>query len=407
MADCLPHTVDPPISNSKTTQKIIRPLSTPSNFTLSVSSTNPGSSVSKNTEYTGAQQGSDEAAELCVLIFSASKQSFILDRLDSNIVFHQKGKIQNGASGHNALHNDEDFDDSDEGLFGDEKDEDESQVADASNPYDYRHFIKSASPSSAGSQASSRQQSPAQKPSPYIKPSSTFKPSPLNGAHRPIQQPKSRSNPKPKPDPKPPRTILPEASPPLVPSPFGNHSSDADDDDVLTIELDDGPPKRKNHFHNAFKNLQGDGPISMRSAASSVSPGVLNHGIDEDEDEDEVLELEGAEEAESDEDVEEGEQFRLPSPVVGRAATEEEEEEEEESDVDEEEPQRVPVYEEEKVEAEEENDIDEFSAAIARGFEQQQENGGVGLGVDLGTGVGQVVAPMVTHYESSSESEAE
>ena len=402
MADSLPYVVDSPITNSKSTHKIIRPLPTPSTFNLSVSSTNPGSSVSTNTEYTGTQQDPDEAAESCVLIFSPSKQLFILDRLDSNVIFHRKGRTQNGASGNDSSHSDDGFDGSDDGLFGDEKDEDDMQVADASNPYDYRHFINSASQSSAESQASSRQQSPVRKPSPYSKPSSSFKPSPLNGAHRLVQQPKPGAKSKPKANP--PRTVLPEASPPPAPSPFGNHSSDADEDDVLTIELDDDPPKRKNRFYNAFQNLQGEGPISMRSAASSVSPGVLNHDIDEDEEGDEVLELEGAEEGESDEDVEEREQFRLPSPVVGRTGVEEEEEE---SDVDEEEPKRVPVYEQDGIEAEEENDIDEFEAAIARGFEEQQEGGGVGLGVDLGSGVGQVVAPVATQYESSSESEAD
>ena len=311
--------------------------------------------------------------------------------------------------GGSFLHDAESSGDSEDDLFGDEKDEDDTEDADATNPYDYRHFIKSASQSSAGSQASSRQHSPARNLSPHVRPSPSFKPSPLNGAQCPVQQQKPKAKPKPMPNPS--RAILPEASP-QVPSPFGkteNHSSDGDDDDVLTIELDDGPPKRKNRFHNAFKNLQGDGPISMRSAASSVSPGVLDNGIDEDDDGDEVLVLEGAEEeeVESDEDVEEGEQFRLPSPIVGRTAMEEEEEE---SDVDEDEPKRVPIYQQEEMEADEENEIDEFEAAIAReldGLDEQQEDGGVGLGVDLGTGVGQMAAPMATRYESSSESEAE
>ena len=346
-----------------------------------------------------------------MLIFSPSTQSFILDRLDSTLVFQQKGSTHNGISGLSPLHDGEEADGSDDGLFGEDDRDEDSEDADASNPYDYRHFIKSASQSTSGSQASSRQQSPSLKPSPHIKPSTTFKPSPLNAAHKHSHPPsKFKANPKVRVAAA--RALSPEASAVLAPSPFGNRSSDsADDDDVLTIE-DDDRPKQKNHFRNVLSNLQGDGPISMRSAASSVSPGKLEHGRDdeegeeeEEEDGDEVLEFDPADvDEESDEDVEEREQFRLPSPVAGKVA---EEEEEEESDVDEEEPSKAPVRVQERLEEDQEEEEDAaFEAAIARVFGEQQE-GGVGLGVDLGTGVGQVGAPVGMQYESSSESEAD
>ncbi|MCJ1313727.1 hypothetical protein MMC25_007407 [Agyrium rufum] len=118
--------------------------------------------------------------------------------------------------------------------------------------------------------------------------------------------------------------------------------ADADsdsDDNILTIEGDDEPSSRDRPRSQAFRNLNlgGEGPISLRSAASSVSPALLgrkrlgNSGVGKgDSDSDNEIELEmgggdeeqdAEEEEEEDADVEgEGDltavRFRLPSPVV-------------------------------------------------------------------------------------------
>lgn len=127
-----------------------------------------------------------------------------------------------------------------DGLF----DEDTGgTTGDLDNPYDYRHFLErpderrgTSSPENAGV--------PSRAPSPLPR--------------RP-----SRSKPKPRP-----RAQQRRQSPPT------REEADADNEDSgdggLTIEMDaEDKPKR---LGRAFVRRIGDGPISLRSAASSVSP---------------------------------------------------------------------------------------------------------------------------------------
>ena len=236
--------------------------------------------------------------------------------------------------------------------------DDASTGADVNNPYDYRHFLKRR-----------RTSSPEPLPSTTLVPTSPPRNVPV------------RQKPKPRPRPQPKR----------APSP-APHQEDADnedsDDGGLTIELDpDAKPRRINP---AFTHDISKGPISLRSAASSVSPAV---SVSSDEDEDvEQLILE---------------------PITALTPGEEEKKEVEEEEGDDEEED-----EEEEEEGEEEEDDGEGSleAELEQALESQadeDESGGVqiyGNGVVNGLGLNGVrtempVNPIVD--ESSSESEEE
>lgn len=231
--------------------------------------------------------------------------------------------------------------------------DDPSTGADVNNPYDYRHFLK-------------RRRTSSPEPLPSTPPVPTSPP-----RHTPVRQ-------KPKPRPRPQQK--------RAPSPPPREEADADnedsDDGGLTIELDpDAKPRRINP---AFTHDISKGPISLRSAASSVSPAV---SVSSDEDEDvEQLSLE-------------------PNNAVMALTPGEEEKEEAEE-------------EEEEEEGEEEEDDGEGSleAELEQALESQadeDESGGVqiyGNGMVNGLGLNGVrtelpVNPIVD--ESSSESEEE
>ncbi|MCJ1423602.1 hypothetical protein MMC29_001486 [Sticta canariensis] len=303
--------------------------------------------------YTGSQRGS----EACALIYDPQSQTLRLDKISTEFSFNLHATPTNKSSKalasqypHIPTGDSEPESNSDDPSTG----------ADVNNPYDYRHFLKRR-----------RTSSPEPLPSTPLVPTSPPR-------HAPVR-------PKPKPRPRPQQN--------RAPSPPPREEADADnedsDDGGLTIELDpDVKPRRTNP---AFTHDISKGPISLRSAASSVSPAV---SVSSDEDEDvEQLILE-------------------PSNVVmaltpGKEEKGEAEEEKEEAE-----------EEEEEEEGEEEDDDDEGSleAELEQALESQadeDESGGVqiyGNGVVNGLGLNGVrtempVNPVVD--ESSSESEEE
>jgi len=211
-------------------------------------------------------------------------------------------------------------------------------TGDPSNPYDYRHFLHEG--------PNHRTPSPSPRPhagsSPAPRPSTTS--SPATRPIRPAARPKPRARPPQK------RAASP---PPREEADADNEDSDND----LIIEMEPSDTKRRNRFMGAFdRDITSTGPISLRSAASSMSPAAR------------IARGDGG-----DADVEE---LRLPSP------------------------RRSPPVRTPQQEAEDEADLE---AELEMALEEEQadgEEGGGGVGVVSGT-VG------ARHEESSSESEEE
>jgi len=211
-------------------------------------------------------------------------------------------------------------------------------TGDPANPYDYRHFLHEAH--------ARRTPSPSPRPhagsSPAPRPSTTSSP-----ATRPIR-PAARPKPRPRPPQK--RAASP---PPREEADADNEDSDND----LIIEMEPSDTKRRNRFMGAFdRDITTTGPISLRSAASSMSPAARIARGDA-----------------GDADVEE---LRLPSP------------------------RRSPPVRTPQQEAEDEADLE---AELEMALEEEQadgEEGGGGVGVANGTA-------GARPEESSSESEEE
>lgn len=292
------------------------------------------------------------------MIYDPKSQTLTLDKISTEFTFNLRATPTNNSSKalasqypHLPTGDSEPESNSDNVL----DENDPSTGADANNPYDYRHFLKRRNTSSSEAL-----------PSTPLVPASPPR-------HAPVRA-------KPKPRPYGPR-------PKRAPSPPPREEADADnedsDDGGLTIELD--PDARPRRFNPVFTHDPRNGPISLNSAASSVSPAV---SVSSDEDEDvEQLNLE---------------------PPVSMALTPGEDVEEENPDDDDEDDN-----------GEEDDDDDERSLAaeLEQAFKSQadeEESGGVpvyGNGVPVnGLGVSGVrtempVNPIVD--ESSSESEEE
>lgn len=201
-----------------------------------------GEDDQKACEYAGTQQPSEAYA----LIYHPAEERFILDRISGDFKFNLTYTLQE-KSGKALAHKYQQLEtrlpapESDEdGLF--DKDNG-GTMGDLDNPYDYRHFLERPD-KRRGTSSPENTTVPSRAPSPLPR--------------RP-----SRSKPKPRP-----RAQQRRQSPPP------REEADADNEDSedggLTIEIDpDDKPKR---IGRAFAKPFGDGPISLRSAASSVSP---------------------------------------------------------------------------------------------------------------------------------------
>ncbi|KAL8897727.1 MAG: hypothetical protein Q9207_007068 [Kuettlingeria erythrocarpa] len=242
--------------------------------------------------YTGTQQPS----ESCALIYNPSKKSFMLEKLDVDFTFNLQTTPSNQSRGQVTSQYPQldtgasDFE-SDAGSTAEAAPPDgsDSKEADWNNPYDYRHFLKRRRTSSPEALTVRPSVSPAVPP-------------------RRI----SRTNTKPKTRPR--QTQRPKRPAQEEAKTAGNDS----DDGGLTIDMGDSPrPRRFGNGAVVFNHDKRNGPISLRSAASSMSPASVRHDSED--------------EAESDNDVE---HLQLPSPHAQPKAEEEEEEEEERDDDD-------------------------------------------------------------------------
>ncbi|MCJ1252047.1 hypothetical protein MMC30_009285 [Trapelia coarctata] len=248
-------------------QSTITPFqSDPSSLNLTVNASSPSS---KHT-YTGSQQ----ASTACALIFDPATQSFTLDRIDTELSFNLRSTPANKSAKALAAQYPQlettapDPVSDEEDLFADE-----AALADPDNPYDYRHYLKrrqssSPEPIDLVSRDASRNASRDPSPLPQV----------------PRAKPKPKANPKPKPR-------SPRQQTKRAPSPPPREEADADnedsDDGGLQIIMD-GASYRPRRFHTTFS--RGDeAPISLRSAASSVSPAVMaQESSEESSDEDEI-----------------------------------------------------------------------------------------------------------------------
>ncbi|SLM38059.1 Transcription elognation factor Eaf, N-terminal [Lasallia pustulata] len=201
-----------------------------------------GEDGQKACEYTGIQRPSESYA----LIYHPAGERFTLDRISSDFKFNLtytlhdksgKGLAQQYPQLDTKLPAPESDED---GLF----DEDNgSTTGDLDNPYDYRHFLE-------------RPDKRRRTSSPETTTVRSLAPSPL--PRRP-----SRSKPKPRPRPQQRR----QSPPPREEADADNEDSE---DGELTIEID--PADKPKGLGRAFARPIGDGPISLRSAANSVSP---------------------------------------------------------------------------------------------------------------------------------------
>lgn len=232
-----------------------------------------------------------------MLIYDPSTQSITLDRLDTELAFNLQSTptnkdAQSLAKNHphialESLENgtDEENEAADPGVEGNK------DAADPNNPYDYRHFLheakrrRTSSPESRTNYALSPAQRPAPGASPVPRPSR-----PEAKPTRPSTKPKARPRPQQK---------RPASPPPREEADADNEDSD---DGGLTIEMEPDM-RRRNRFMGAFdREITGNGPISLRSAASSMSPAARNARRDT------------SVESHRTQDADITEELRLPSP---------------------------------------------------------------------------------------------
>lgn len=248
--------------------------------------------------YAGTQQSSSTLA----LVYDPNTQSFALERIDTDFRFNLQSTPSNKDPASLAARY-EHLDtgatqqpDSDDDLFDENAaDHDpDTEPPDPNNPYDYRHFLNRA--------RTGRSPSPA--------PSSVPTPIPNHNLSSPILassthiRPPRHSKPKSR-DHQRPRHLSPN------PREEADADNEASDNDVLTIDMGDPVPnsRSKPWRHVLGKLNEGgmrSGPISLRSAASSMSPSLRGASGDEnDDEEDDQDEDEDEDESRSNADVEE------------------------------------------------------------------------------------------------------
>lgn len=330
------------------TTTTIKPSSKAQAYKLSIEIDGDGGEYT----YSGSQRPTDD----CVLIYDPNTGTLSLDRLETELTFNLQSTPINPNSRsleqqypHISDCNPSQDLDTDDTLFADDA---VSEAGDPNNPYDYRHFLhaaklrRSASPELRSYQVSS----------PLPRPSIETSPS-----QRPLQS-SNKLKPRPRPQPKRP------ASPPA------REEADADneesDDGGLIIEMEPETNKRQNRFMGAFDRDAGStGPISLRSAASSMSPAAR------------LIRRPPSVESEKSDDINSLEDLQLPSP------------------------QRAPPPRTPQEEAEEEADL-EAELEMALEEEQANENSGERIPEINGSG-SSINASHIIHDESSEESEEE
>lgn len=218
--------------------------------------------------YHGNQQPSGSA----VLIYDSISRSFTLDRVDNEFLFNlrstptnkdaasltsQYSQLDTGLHGPNEAKDDL-FEEHAEGHDPD------SELPDPKNPYDYRHFLNSARADRSPSPAPSQLASPM--PNCNIDSSQLVTDTSSKRVSHPSKPIRRRSHPKP-------RHLSPN---PRDETDADNEASEADD--ILTIDMGESIPTQSRPWRVALGALneggRSSGPISLRSAASSMSPSV-------------------------------------------------------------------------------------------------------------------------------------
>ncbi|KAL8981928.1 MAG: hypothetical protein Q9205_003420 [Flavoplaca limonia] len=232
-------------------------------------------------EYTGSQQ----ASKVCALVYNPSTKAMVLEKLDVDFTFNLQTSPSNRdrnevTSQYPQLITSVSDNESEDGNHtGSATHGTEPTGPDMSNPYDYRHFLKRRRTDSPETEA------------PQSRPSV----SPAVPSRR-LSRTSARAKPRPRP--------MQRSKRPLPPPGGADAKQDSDDSDDggLTIEMGDDPkPRRFGNGAVVFNHDKRNGPISLRSAASSMSPASMKHDSSN-------------ENAESDKDVE---HFELPSPAGG------------------------------------------------------------------------------------------
>lgn len=338
LIECFAVNHKPTLSSAQKTEITPSRHATENSYNLAISGKDDGNSYL----YAGSQQ----PTSACALIYDPTSQTFILDKISAEFSFNLRSTPTEKnpkalASRYPQLETSLSAPNSDsEDLFKDPL----GQTGDTENPYDYRHFLNKRR----------RTSSPSPQPSLPV-PEVTV-------ARRP-----SRTKPKPKPRPSRPQKRHPSPPPTREEADADNEDSDPD---VLTIEIEPDT-KPRGRFNAAFTHDKRNGPVSLRSAASSVSPAGVrlpNHpgspSASEEESEDEEME-----------------ELLLPSPSAAQ-----------EGDV---------VSPGGEAEDDEEGDLE---MALEEALESQFDEEGGGVEVGLGV-VGAETERRVV--ESSSESEEE
>ena len=218
--------------------------------------------------YLGNQQMSRGAA----LIYDPANGSLTLDSIDANFHFNLRSTPTNSdavslASQYPQL--DTGLQEPDEGgddLFEENAEgrDPDDEPPDPKRPYDYRHFLKSTQAGHSPSPEPSRMGTPMLNhnvdSSPILTGSSSTRPS------HPSKPARRRSHPKP-------RQLSPN---PREEADADNEESEADD--VLTIDMGDSTTNKNRPWRSVLGALneggRSSGPISLRSAASSMSPSL-------------------------------------------------------------------------------------------------------------------------------------
>lgn len=305
-----------------------------------------GYNESEKYSYAGSQQPSTS----CMLLFDEETQTFTLDTADAAFNFNVRSTPNNKSAkalavGYPQLETTApDPESSEEDLF----DLDQLSEGDPENPYDYRHYLR-------------RQESSSPDPMEELEQLDIgiIASSPVRES-RPVKQRNHRRS----------------STPAREEADADNEGSS--DDGGLEIVMD-GAAKPRHRFRKNFEIRSDRAPISLRSAASSLSASPAVGAMDSSSEE-------------SDEDME---NVRLPSPERGRRGREEAIEQHEEED-----------EEDEEVVVEEEDEADDggLAAELEREMEREAEAAEIAREMEDDGGVA-----VESHHleESSSESEEE
>lgn len=257
-------------------------------------------------------KGTSQPTKSFALVYDPVAKAFTLNRIDAEYRFNLTSTPSNkdaaalarefphlDSQDPNATH-----DHINGGAINDEEEDLQDDTPDPDNPYDYRRFLHAHNASPAPSPRPSMPSSPVHRPqhhrpfasSPLIQASSSPMRRPRSHTEQaapssPIRRPRSRTDPK---KPQRPRDRY------LSPQPREEADADSEESDELIIDMGDSAPPKKGAkpWRSQLGVLNGEAgmrrrPMSMRSAASSMSPSVKGESADEKSDADvEEIDLE-------------------------------------------------------------------------------------------------------------------